>query len=231
MLNASNEPSPTSATSVGLPDATTLEQALGVLSGICGARVVPDDGGEIKELHIIATPYRAPRKIIRDIESLLLVQYGYRIDYRRISLAQAGDATREANDRIELGRVDQVPTSEGMVIEVELLDGQHKVCSTYPLDDDAAYAAGMATVAALNKLLAPAALLSLRGVQCSVIGMRQVVTVYVMYSDTEHLLGTAFVRSSVAAATARAVFAATNRRLTDWLQGDKPLAIAGMVAA
>ena len=218
-------------TGSGLPDASIIERAISALSGVCGSRVVMQEGSEIKELHVLASSRRAPKKIIRDIESLLLVQYGYRIDYRRISLAQVTDASQPQVDRLALGRVEQIRTPQGRFIEAALVDGQQTYRATYPLGNDAAYAAGKATVAALNALFAPAAPLDLRGVQCSTIGMRQVVTVYVMYKDTEHLLGTAFVRGSVAAATARAVLAATNRRLNEWVQEHTPLLFADTVGA
>jgi hypothetical protein len=46
-----------------------------------------------------------------------------------------------------------------------------------------------------------------------------VVTAYVTFQETaiEHLLGTTFVRNSVPEAAARAVLAATNRRMATWL--------------
>jgi hypothetical protein len=231
MSNALNEMPLHGTPGAVLPDAATIESALSMLPDVCGSRVVVEAGAGIKELHVIAAPRRAPKKIIRDIESLLLVQYSYRIDYRRISLAQIGDGGSAPRDHVTLGRVDQTRTAQGEFVEVELFDGQHPFHGSCQLEGDPAYAAGVATVSALNELFVSAAPLTLCGVQCSIIGMRHVVTVYVKYNETEHLLGTAFVRSSIAAATARAVLAATNRRMSDWVQSHSPVGIAGMVAA
>ena len=49
-----------------------------------------DDNG-IKEIHIITNQSTSPKKIIRDIESLLLAKYNIEVDYRKISIAQVKD--------------------------------------------------------------------------------------------------------------------------------------------
>jgi len=217
-------------TTVLLPDAATIECAISALSGVCGARVVLG-AHAINEVHVLATPRRAPKKIIRDIESVLLVQYGYRIDYRRISLAQVAATDVPARDQVALGAVEQVRTPHGTFISVELVDGQHPYVGTYPLHENEADAAAKATVAALNALFAPAAPLAVRGVQCATIGMRPVVTVCATYNATEHVLGSAFVGHSVATAAARAVLAATDHHLAEWLQAHMTPVLAKMVGA
>lgn len=213
-----------------LPDAGSIERAIGALSGVCGARVVLGVNA-IKEVHVLATPRRAPKKIIRDIESLLLVQYGYRVDYRRISLAQIAATDVPMRDRVALGRVEQIRTPHGTFMAVELVDGQHPYVGTHPLHENEADAAAKATVAALNALFAPAAPLAVQGVQCATIGMRPIVTVWATYNATEHLLGSAFVGHAVATATARAVLDAINRRLTDWLVDHTTTVLAETVGA
>lgn len=152
--------------SVLLPDAATIERAVGALSGVCGARVVLG-ANVINEVHVLATPRRAPKKIIRDIESLLLVQYGYRVDYRRISLAQVAATDGPVRERVALRGVEQVRTPHGTFVAVELVDGQHPYVGTHLLHENEADAAANATIAALNALFAPAAPLAVRGVQCA----------------------------------------------------------------
>lgn len=211
-------------------DGSAIEREINTLGGVCGARVVVAQT-EIKEVHVLASSRRAPKKIIRDIETLLLVQYGYRIDYRRISLAQVADAAAPVAERIALDSVEHVRTPQGMHVVVALADEQRVYRATQSVGDDAALAAGSATVAALNEVIAPAAVLALRGVECTAIGGRQVVIAYVLGNNGEHLLGTAFVQSSVPAAAARAVLGATNRRLADWLQENTTTVLARTIGA
>ncbi len=216
--------------SVSLPDTATIEQALLTISGVRGVRIFLSNDG-IGEIHVAASPRRSPKKIVRDIESLLIVRYAYRIDYRRISLVQSADNV--AVERIALGRVEQIQQMDGTFVEVELINGEQRYQAHYPLEQDVAQAATKATIAALNTLFAPHAPFELGGVQRAEFGERQVITVYVICQDVnvEHLLGTAFVRTSVAEAAARAVLAATNRRLAGWLSVQRHDAVAELATA
>ena len=202
---------------VSLPDTATIEETLLTVPGVRDARVLRVTESDIGEVHVIASPRRSPKKIVRDIESLLVVRYAYRIDYRRVSLVQIPDSGPA--DRVNLGRVEQIQQPEGTYIEVDLLNGEQRFTGRCAVGDDVAQAASRATVVALNGLFAPQSPLELAGVHCTTFGARQVVTTYVTYQDTaqEHVLGTTFVRSSVAEAAARSVLAATNRRLAGWL--------------
>ncbi|HEY0734778.1 MAG TPA: hypothetical protein VGD69_07705 [Herpetosiphonaceae bacterium] len=216
--------------SVSLPDTATLEQALLTIPGVRGARVFLSDDG-IGEIHVAATPRRSPKKVVRDIESFLIVRYAYRIDYRRISLVQAADNV--AIERIALGKVETLQQMDGTFIEVELINGEQKYQAHYPVEDNAALAAGKATVAALNTLFSPRAPFDLGGVQFAEFGARQAVTAYVtcQESHVEHLLGTVFVRSCVAEAAARSVLAATNRLLAGWLSVQQHALVAELATA
>ncbi|HEX6287571.1 MAG TPA: hypothetical protein VFZ66_00195 [Herpetosiphonaceae bacterium] len=213
-----------------MPDTATLEQALLTIPGVRGARIFLSDDG-IGEIHVAASSRRSPKKIVRDIESLLIVRYAYRIDYRRISLVQTGDTT--ASERIVLGRVEQIQQIDGMFVEVELINGEQKYRAHYPIEQSIAHAASTAAIAAINMLFVPHAPFSLGGVQSAEFGSREVITVYVTCQDidVEHLLGTAFVRSSVAEAAARSVLAATNRRLAGWLSNQRHSPVAELTTA
>lgn len=202
---------------VSLPDTGAIEETLLTIPGVRDARVLRACESDIGEVHVIASPRRSPKKIVRDIESVLVVRYGYRIDYRRISLVQLPDSGTA--DRVTLGRVEQIQQPDGTYIEVDLLNGEQRFTGRCSVSADVAEAAGRATVAALNGLFAPQSPLELAGVHCTTFGARQVVTTYITYQDIaqEHVLGTTFVRNSIAEAAARSVLAATNRRLAGWL--------------
>ncbi|PLS77202.1 MAG: hypothetical protein CYG59_25125 [Chloroflexi bacterium] len=202
---------------VSLPDTATIEETLLTIPGVREARIMRTSETDIGEVHIIASPRRAPKKIVRDIETLLVVRFAYRIDYRRVSLVQIPDSGTA--DRVTLGRVEQIQQPDCTYMEVDLVNGLQRFTGRCAVGDDPAEAASRATIMALNGLFAPQSPLELAGVQCTTFGARQVVTTYVTYQDIalEHVLGTTFVRSSVAEAAARSVLAATNRRLAGWL--------------
>lgn len=222
---------PKRADVVCLPDTAMIEETLLTVPGVRGARILCSSDNDIGEVHIVASPRRSPKKIVRDIESVLVVRFAYRIDYRRISLVQLTEGA--AVERVSLDRVEQVQQPDGVYIEVDLLNGQQRYSGRSVLSDDAATAAAKATVGALNAMFAPQSPLELAGVQCTTFGARQVITTYVMYQDLslEHVLGTTFVRSSVAEAAARSVLAATNRRLAGWLPDQQHASASRLVLA
>ena len=63
-----------------------LEGAINQVQGVVANRVVPGEKGGLSEIHVMASTERAPKQIVRDIESLLFVKFGFRVDYRKISL-------------------------------------------------------------------------------------------------------------------------------------------------
>jgi hypothetical protein len=202
---------------VPLPDFAAIEQALLTIPGMRGARILVGEDGGIGEVHAVASPQRSAKKIVRDIESFLVVRYGYRIDYRRISLVQLGN--QGLPERVNLLRVDHVQQSDGSYIEVELRKGEQTFYGRALLNNDPAQAAATATITALNTLLGRHAPLQLGGIQMTTVGMHTVVVACIMHCATtlEQVLGTTFVRNSAAESAARAVLAATNRRLAGWL--------------
>ena len=68
-----------------------IEKFLKNLNDILFAKIILSDDNDIKEIHIITSHTSNPKKIIRDVESLLLAKYNIEVDYRKISIAQVKD--------------------------------------------------------------------------------------------------------------------------------------------
>lgn len=69
---------------------TEIEGALAQVSEIRAARVVTSPTGTIDEIHVLALPSKAPKQLVRDIESTLMAAFGIAIDHKKISIAQLG---------------------------------------------------------------------------------------------------------------------------------------------
>lgn len=67
-----------------------IEEALAQVSEIRAARVVTSADGFIDEIHVLALPSKAPKQLVRDIESTLMAAFGISIDHKKISIAQLG---------------------------------------------------------------------------------------------------------------------------------------------
>ena len=75
---------------VSVTPISEIEEALSQVSEIRAARVVASPGGVIEEIHVLALPSKAPKQLVRDIESTLMAAFGIAIDHKKISIAQLG---------------------------------------------------------------------------------------------------------------------------------------------
>jgi hypothetical protein len=67
------------------------EQAIKQIKSVKDARIIANWQGEIEEVHILAGSGRAPKQIVRDVESILAAQFDIQIDHKKISVAQVED--------------------------------------------------------------------------------------------------------------------------------------------
>ena len=75
---------------------TELEGSLTQITGVRAVRIVASNDGRIEEVHVLGLPGKAPKQLVRDIESTLQALYGIAIDRRKISVAQIGLAEEPA---------------------------------------------------------------------------------------------------------------------------------------
>lgn len=64
-----------------------LEDALCRLATVDAVRVIGDDGA-IAEVHVLASPGKAPKQVVRDVQSLAMASFGISIDRRIVSVVQ-----------------------------------------------------------------------------------------------------------------------------------------------
>ena len=71
------------------PELDELQASLTRIAGIKTATV----GGtnSLTEIHVVAVPGRAPKQIVRDIQSLAQAGYGLEVDHRNVSIVQLAD--------------------------------------------------------------------------------------------------------------------------------------------
>ncbi|HXL06636.1 MAG TPA: hypothetical protein VN964_06900, partial [Gemmatimonadales bacterium] len=68
-----------------------VENLITALTGVLSARVVVTPLGEVSEVHVLTKSDIAPKQMVRNIESALMAQLGFKIDHRKISVAQTAD--------------------------------------------------------------------------------------------------------------------------------------------
>src|SRR5689334_15999104 len=72
-----------------------IEKELCRLPAVNAARIVTDEIGRPKELHILAGSEKSPKQIARDVQSVAMASFGMEIDHRIISVVQLDRAHLE----------------------------------------------------------------------------------------------------------------------------------------
>lgn len=213
------------------------QRAIEQIRGVTTARVMLDDHGDAVEIHVISDKTRAPKPIVRDIETLLLARYAVRVDYRRVSLVQIDAdavADRGTENRLQFISADPDP-ADGQAVQVVLQAHDDRYAGSAPeVKDEAGRAAADATLAAVQQAIGRAIPLTVQRTQL-VDGGGQAVCLAVIRASVdggeEQLTGTCLVTGSIWEAASKATLDAINRRLPVWTrqtgaasQGDPLLA-------
>lgn len=203
-----------------------MESLIARLPGVVRCFIAVNDWGAIEEIHVLATLERAPKQIVRDVESALLAQWGVRVDRRVISVAQIADLPQVR------------PTGRLTIAEFRLdLDTVRGLASSrvvlQPSDDDSVQYVGewtgryvpsqhlralaSAAVEAVNQVPTVREALVLSDLQTVQLGGKSVVVVAVSFLNPrrreEVLIGAVAERGDGQGAAVRAVLDAVNRRL------------------
>lgn len=211
-----------------------LEDALRHIPGVRAASVVTGPDAVPTEVHVLASPGKPAKQVVRDVQSLALASFDLDIDHRIVSVVQIGDdeetaaASGESSDGRSPAETSQRPAISAIMVRTSGQQAEATVTVTY---GDAVFegkatgpAAGshrgrlvaQATLKALDELLGTA--VEVESTSVAVIGMREVVvtilTVMTPRVGEQIVTGSALVRGDDADAVARSVLAGLNRRLT-----------------
>lgn len=202
------------------PSVSDLELTLNKVRGVYASRVMMDNHN-ISEIHIIASDERKPKQIVRDIETILCVKHGLRVDYRKVSLVQlaAEDLRRLPLARPEIRRVSEENLGDQRRVRVEIQGaGQIVVGEAYERIDNPTpfYSAAQATVRCVEKLVSRqidvrveyATALRLDAHEIAIV----ILTCWIEDRE-ERLVGASFVGTHSAESAARATLDALNRRI------------------
>lgn len=205
--------------------AIRYQQAIERIKGVMRSTVVLDGQGNIEEVHIIASPARRPKGVVRDIESLLLARFGVRIDYRKVSLVQL-DPEDAVDSPMRLRFVSAVQASEDAnSVRIVLQDSRGSYTGTAqlaadPSDEAALGAAVSATLSAVQQAIGKRIPLTVMETRVISLNEERVCLAVVSASTglgQERLSGTCFVVHDVSEAASKATLDAINRRIPVWV--------------
>jgi hypothetical protein len=212
-----------------------LEADLRKVPGVRSARVIGTNGSPT-EIHIVSTSSRAPKQVVRDVQSLATAGFGIQIDHRIVSIVQLDEPLEpdpppvpDAHAASDNGR-GQRPVLERVVLASRGESGWVKVALKWPDGEttEGASAAGASrearargATAALMQAMAPVleshkAAVDVDQVVVQRIGSNDSVVVRAIYYEngtSVPVIGSALVHDDVATASVRAMLQALNRKL------------------
>ncbi len=198
-----------------------LEDAIACITGVDAARVIVNNqDGAIDEIHLVGPPGKSPKRIVRDVESLLRARYGLSVDYRKISVVQLPPATK-AYMRPKLIRASLLDGGDTVCVTLLGADGECRCQEAVSSGDglDVARGVARATLTAASHATGVPVELELVEVRTFRSGDQDVMFVMVSAKGqgaAEELTGTCIVGESLPAAAAKATLDAINRRLELW---------------
>lgn len=195
-----------------------FEELINKINGVISTKIIHEDN-EIQELHIMANTLRAPKQIVRDIESILLTSFDYRIDRKIISIAQIETDECDPIKRIKFGGISLDVQANMLECKVKLLYEEQEFYVTQVGIKTAANRKKIiakATIDAVEKIIGQSYIFDVQDVLSTT--NREVtfisVLVNMVINETEEtMVGSAIVTNDINEAIAKATLAAINRRI------------------
>ena len=200
-------------------DFRELEETLCRLPAVDAVRIV-HDRDRISEVHVLASPSKPAKQIVRDVQSLAMARFGIGIDRRAVSVVQLGEEKRTAEaDRPVITSIKEYPEGPSTTVTVTLTWNSEQFSGS--ANGPAAASArlriiGAATLRALEEVLGGGPPLALDAIASTSVGVRPVIVAQVVSMkgvEEQVAVGSALIRGDEAEAVVRAVLDALNRRI------------------
>lgn len=201
-------------------DIVALQEKIRKIEGVEAARVVAPNG-RIEEIHVLARRNKAPKQLVRDVQSLGHALFDIDIDRRVVSVVQLADSDLDGGVRPAL--IDVSESFDGVTADVTVTIRWEDSVLIGKSSGAAAQSTrprliAEATLSALRQAIHGGIALAVSSMDVPTLGSRQVAVaqIVVVSSGTERLLiGSAYVEEDDSRAVVRAVLDALNRLLPD----------------
>lgn len=197
-----------------------IENLLCQIDDVKAARIVVDPNHNIEEIHVMANSSKGPKQLSRDIESILMAQFGIPVNHRKISIAQINNQDIKVNKaRPKLVLVKHEVSGRKARVSVIL---EYAGIEYEGIEDGPTSKMGRlrlvasATLRAIEKVVSDLYGFALEDITAINLGrdMAVITSIAVLSSNNDEMLaGCALVRGDEREAIVRAVLDAVNRRL------------------
>lgn len=199
-------------------DILVIQETINRIDGVINTKVVSENDN-IQEVHILANNLRAPKQIVRDIESSLLASFDYRIDRKVISIAQIQTDENKVIKRIKYDGISMNTSGNIVECSVRLVyeEQEYSVLQTaIKTADNKRKIVAASTIKVVEAILGHASLFDIQDVLVNTSRNTTIVSVIVnmVIGDNEEVMvGSAIVKNDINEAIAKATLDAVNRRV------------------
>ncbi len=200
------------------------ENLLNKIKDVLGSRIKLNREGAFEEIHIISNQARSPKQIVRDVETVMLVNCGITLDHKIVSVVQIPENSLEqgaANNRLCLNKITTSITKEFFEVTVQLSLKDRLFAGKVQAVNSPSRRLRTIAEATLQALME---YLDSDKIQSSIDEITQVklgennlilVSVYLASGGVgETLIGTSLIKNNDQEAVCKAVLSAINRKIT-----------------
>ena len=195
------------------------------LEGVVSCNLTGAD--QIDEIHIIADKRRDPKRIVRDVETVCLVHNDFKIDHKKISIAQIENSFSESMNEISDNRIELVSIyteNNRSRCNVEMMINEQQVKESFEaqIGENIEKLIGRSVLTILNNYLDFDAQMVIDDI-FTIKGKEELVIAQIsMYNPENNLMqkklvGAVYVNNNISLAIAKACLKAVNRRICRYI--------------
>ncbi|MDW7650327.1 MAG: hypothetical protein SCK29_02355 [Bacillota bacterium] len=196
------------------------ENLIKQIRDVISVNIVLGENKEIDEIHVLAEETRNAKQLVRDIETLLRVEYGIDLDHKKVSIVQLNKEQKYfQGKRLKFSAIHYSLQGTQMEASVELTSAkrscQGKSCGVNSRSNRLRLFAE-ATIEAVSSFLDVNSNVFLEDVTQHTLGSRNLVSTALTFIQgpvEECLVGTALIKQDEKEAVVRATLSALNRRV------------------
>ncbi len=195
-----------------------LQEKIIGLEGVISCKLTGEEQ-RLDEIHIIASKNRDPKKIVRDIETMVLVTIGKEIDHKKISIAQVKNpAEAIIENRIEIISIYRENNRNICHFKLTINDNliEKEVESNYEEDLSITIARGIVEIIVQYTMFQGKVRVEnvfVTGINNEIVIVQLVLAENEKMTNPERLIGAAYINNELPLATGKACLKALNRRL------------------
>ncbi len=193
-----------------------LEKKIIDLKGIISCKITGKN--EIDEIHIVANQNRDPKRIVRDIETMVLVETSKEINHKKISIAQVNQTDNvTTGNRIEIISIYKENNSSTYHFKLKINDNVVEEKINGSIEEVLPFEVVEGLIQSIQKYTSFDGKIIVEHVLITGINNEIIIVQLIVYNNNkysgEKLLGASYIKQDLPLAAGKACLKALNRRL------------------